>query len=59
MAQPEVARVTYLRLEVVGPRQVPVIGDVDQTSDDTEANVAVRLRALEAHQRSLLSQALY
>jgi cation diffusion facilitator family transporter len=48
LAQPEVARVTYLRLEVVGPRLVSVIGDVDLTGDETESNVAVRLRALEA-----------
>ena len=46
--EPEVARVTYLRLEVVGPRMVSVIGDVDLTGDDTESHVAVRLRALEA-----------
>jgi cation diffusion facilitator family transporter len=45
---PEVARVTYLRLEVVGPRMVFVIGDVDLTGDDIESHVAVRLRALEA-----------
>jgi cation diffusion facilitator family transporter len=45
---PEVARVTYLRLEVVGPRSVFVIGDVDLTGDDTESHLAVRLRALEA-----------
>ncbi len=45
---PEVARVTYLRLEVVGPRMVFVVGDVDLTGDDTESHVAVRLRALEA-----------
>src|SRR5690242_49532 len=45
---PEVSRVTYLRLEVVGPRMVSVIGDVDLTGDDTESHVAVRLRALEA-----------
>jgi cation diffusion facilitator family transporter len=45
---PEVARVTYLRLEIVGPRTVSVVGDVDLTGDDTEAHVAVRLRALEA-----------
>jgi cation diffusion facilitator family transporter len=45
---PEVARVTYLRLEIVGPRMVSVIGDVDLTGDDTESHVAVRLRALEA-----------
>ena len=39
---------TYLRLEFVGPRLVSVIGDVDLTGDDTESNVADRLRALEA-----------
>jgi cation diffusion facilitator family transporter len=48
MNLPEVARVTYLRLEIVGPRMVSVIGDVDLTGDDTESHVAVRLRALEA-----------
>ena len=48
LAEPEVARVTYLRLEFVGPRVVSVVGDVDLTGDDTESNVAVRLRALEA-----------
>jgi len=48
LAQPEVARVTYLRLEVVGPRMVFVVGDVDLTGDDTESHVAVQLRALEA-----------
>jgi cation diffusion facilitator family transporter len=46
--QAEVARVTYLRLEVVGPRLVSVVGDVDLTGDDTESHVALRLRALEA-----------
>jgi cation diffusion facilitator family transporter len=46
--EPEVARVTYLRLEFVGPRMVSVVGDVDLTGDDTESHVAVRLRALEA-----------
>jgi cation diffusion facilitator family transporter len=48
LAQPEVARVTYLRLEIVGPRMVFVVGDVDLTGDDTESHLAVRLRALEA-----------
>jgi cation diffusion facilitator family transporter len=48
LAQPEVARVTYLRLEFVGPRLVSVIGDVDLTGDDTESDVTARLRALEA-----------
>jgi cation diffusion facilitator family transporter len=48
LAEPAVARVTYLRLEYVGPRLVSIIGDVDLTGDDTESDVAVRLRALEA-----------
>jgi cation diffusion facilitator family transporter len=45
---PEIARVTYLRLEIVGPRMVSVVGDVDLTGDDTESHLAIRLRALEA-----------
>jgi cation diffusion facilitator family transporter len=48
LAAPEVARVTYLRLEIVGPRTVFVVGDVDLTGDDNESRLAVRLRALEA-----------
>jgi cation diffusion facilitator family transporter len=48
LAAPEVARVTYLRLEVIGPRMVSVVGAVDLTGDDTESHLAVRLRALEA-----------
>src|SRR6266702_151933 len=48
LEMPEVARVTYLRLEVVGPRMVFVTGDVDLTGDDIESHLAVRLRALEA-----------
>jgi cation diffusion facilitator family transporter len=48
LGAPEVARVTYLRLEIVGPRMVSVIGDVDLTGDDTESHLALRLRALEA-----------
>jgi cation diffusion facilitator family transporter len=48
LAAPEVARVTYLRLEVVGPRMIFVVGDVDLTGDDPEPRLAVRLRALEA-----------
>ena len=50
---PEVARVTYLRLEVVGPRMISVIGDVDLTGDDVESHVAVRLRALEDEDQQL------
>jgi cation diffusion facilitator family transporter len=44
---PEVARVTYLRLEFVGPQMISVVGDVDLSGDDVESHVAVRLRALE------------
>jgi cation diffusion facilitator family transporter len=45
---PEVARVTYLRLEIIGPRMITIIGDVDLTGDDVESHLAVRLRDLEA-----------
>jgi cation diffusion facilitator family transporter len=45
---PEVARVTYLRLEFVGPRRVYLVGDVDLAGDRAEHIVAERLRALEA-----------
>lgn len=45
---PEVTRITYLRLEIIGPKMVTVVGDVDLSGDDTESHVAVRLRALEA-----------
>jgi cation diffusion facilitator family transporter len=48
LEMPEVERVTYLRLEFVGPRLVSVIGDVDLVGDDPETHVAVRLRELEA-----------
>jgi divalent metal cation (Fe/Co/Zn/Cd) transporter len=48
LREPEIARVTYLRLEIVGPRVVSVIGDVDLVGDDTESHLAVRLRSLEA-----------
>jgi cation diffusion facilitator family transporter len=44
---PEVDRVTSLRLEVVGPRMIAIIGAVDLTGDDVESHLAVRLRALE------------
>jgi hypothetical protein len=40
--------VTYLRLEIIGPRMVSIIGDVDLSGDDVESHLAVRLRALEA-----------
>jgi cation diffusion facilitator family transporter len=48
LAVPEVARVTYLHLEVVGPRSLLIVGRVDLIGDDVESLLAVRLRALEA-----------
>src|SRR6476661_4260347 len=48
LEMPEIARVTYLRLEIVGPRVLYIIGYVDLVGDDTESHVAVRLRAVEA-----------
>jgi cation diffusion facilitator family transporter len=48
LGQREVERVTYLRLEYVGPRIVSVVGDVDLVGDESETNVALRLRAIEA-----------
>ena len=48
---PDVDRVTALRLEFIGPRQVYLVADVDLTGDDIETHLAVRLRALEARIR--------
>ncbi len=45
---PDVARVTSLRLEIVGPRMVSIVGRVDLAGDEIESHVAARLRALEA-----------
>jgi cation diffusion facilitator family transporter len=45
--EPQIARVTYLRLEIVGPRMISVIAAVDLTGDDTESHLAIRLRTLE------------
>ncbi len=48
---PEVARVTALRVDFVGPRQLYVVADVDLSGDDPEPRLALRLRALEARIR--------
>ncbi len=48
LAMPEISRVTYLRLEVVGPRQLSLVADVDLSGDDRESVLATRLRRLEA-----------
>ncbi len=45
---PDVDRVTYLRLEIVGPQRLYLVGDVDLAGDEVEHRAAVRLRALEA-----------
>lgn len=44
---PEVARVTYLHLEYVGPARVYLVAAVDLTGDDAEHDLARRLRRLE------------
>ena len=48
LADPDVERVTYLRLEFAGPGVISVVGDVDLVADEVESHVAVRLRAVEA-----------
>ena len=45
---PEVARVTSLRVEIVGPRMISVVGYVDLAGDEVESHLAIRLRAVEA-----------
>lgn len=47
LARPEVAKVTYLHLEYVGPEQMLVIGAVDLTGDEPEHEVARVLQLLE------------
>ncbi len=44
---PEVARVTYLHLEFVGPRQVFLVASVDLQGDVVESAVAPQLRRIE------------
>jgi cation diffusion facilitator family transporter len=43
---PGVARVTALRLEFLGPRQLLLVAAVDLVGDDPEPSVALRLKAL-------------
>jgi len=47
-ALPGVHRVTYLRLEFLGPKQLLLVASVDLTGEDPESHVARRLRRLEA-----------
>ncbi|OLT51001.1 cation diffusion facilitator family transporter [Cellulosimicrobium sp. CUA-896] len=46
-AMPQVARVTYLRLEYVGPRSLYLVASVDLAGDEPETTVARRLDDLE------------
>jgi cation diffusion facilitator family transporter len=46
-AMPQVARVTYLRLEYVGPRSLYLVASVDLVGEETETTVARRLDELE------------
>jgi divalent metal cation (Fe/Co/Zn/Cd) transporter len=48
---PEVSRVTAIRVDFVGPRQLYLVADVDLSGDDPEPELALRLRALEARIR--------
>jgi cation diffusion facilitator family transporter len=48
---PEVSRVTALRVDFIGPRQLYLVADVDLSGDDPESTLALRLRALEARIR--------
>ncbi len=47
LAHREVERVTYLHLEYVGPMRLFVVAAVDLVGDDTEDQLAVRLRRVE------------
>jgi cation diffusion facilitator family transporter len=44
---PDVNKVRFLRLEFIGPKRIFLVASVDLVGDDTEANVARRLRAAE------------
>jgi cation diffusion facilitator family transporter len=44
---PDVSRVTYLRLEYVGPRQVLLVASIDLEGEAVESEVATTLRRLE------------
>jgi len=43
----DVQTVRFLRLEFIGPKQLFLVGSVDLVGDDTESNIAHRLRKLE------------
>ncbi|MDX6309413.1 MAG: hypothetical protein QOI06_2459 [Nocardioidaceae bacterium] len=43
----EVERVTFLRMEFIGPRQMYIVGSVDLVGDNVESSIAETLRTLE------------
>ncbi|MCJ0701525.1 cation diffusion facilitator family transporter [Frigoribacterium faeni] len=45
--RPEIARVTYLHTEFVGPGRLYLVAAVDMSGDETEGHVAVALRRVE------------
>ena len=45
--QPDVAKVRFMRLEYIGPKQIFLVASVDLVGDDAESDVAHRLRRLE------------
>ncbi len=45
--QPDVAKVRFMRLEYIGPKQLFLVASVDLVGDDAESHVAQRLRRLE------------
>lgn len=47
LAYPEILRVTYLRLEFLGPHQLYLVASVDLVGDHAESRVAHTLRELE------------
>ena len=50
--QPEVERVTFLRIEYLGPRRVSLVASVDLVGDLPEHDVAAELHALRARLES-------
>lgn len=43
----EVERVTFLRMEFIGPRQIYIVGSIDLVGDSVESSIAETLRTLE------------
>jgi cation diffusion facilitator family transporter len=48
LEHPEIDRITYLHVEYVGPQRFFVVAAVDLVGDDSESQLALRLRKVEA-----------